>query len=435
MIEKLGLYMIPNLIRNRSVQNFIFLLTIQASNILISLISVPLLIQSIGLDQFGLVNLSLSVIVLANILVGFGYNLSAPREVALSHGDKNRLSHLVSNIVSGRVLLAFLASSLILLAALGGGMFSEYKWILVFSLLLLFSEATLPVWFFQGLEKMKLVSLANVFSKLLYLAAIVLVIHEPSQSKWVNFLMGISGLSINLLLLAYIHFQLEIKFLRPDFGKVIQSIRQNWLLFLSNVASYLSVNGGLIILSFFAQAEVLGMFSLAEKIAIVLRLFPSMLVQAVFPNASRLYAADQNSYHRYSRKIYGIGLLCGLGLTLLIFATAPLIISLLAKKPLPESVEYLRVLAFVPFLAVLNFPNVLLLLVKDQKKLLFRSSWLLAIYVVPACFWLTAKYGAMGLCFGLISAEVVSLIVGTMFNRLYNREDFFRLIGFRTKGD
>lgn len=435
MIEKLGLYLIPNLIRNRSVQNFIFLLTIQASNILISLISVPLLIQSIGLDQFGLVNLSLSVIVLANILVGFGYNLSAPREVALNQGNKDRLSHLVSNIVSSRVLLALVASTFIGIAALGWGMFSEYKWILLFSLLLLFSEATLPVWFFQGLEKMKLVSLANVFAKLLYLAGIVLFIHEPTQSKWVNFLMGLSGLGINLLLLAYIHFQMDIKFFRPEFGKVYQSIRENWLLFLSNVASYLSVNGGLIILSFFAQAQVLGMFSLAEKIAIVLRLFPSMLIQAVFPNASRLYAADRDAYHRYAKKIYFIGILCGLGLTSLTFAAAPLIIPLLAKKPLPESVDYLRILSFVPFLAVLNFPNVLLLLVKDQKKLLFRSSWLLAIYVVPACFWLTAKYGAMGLSFGLISVEVVSLFVGILFNWLYNREDFIRLIGFRSKRD
>lgn len=435
MIEKLGLYVIPNLIRNRSVQNFIFLLTIQASNILISLISVPLLIQSIGLDQFGLVNLALSVIVLANILVGFGYNLSAPREVALSQGDKVRLSHLVSNIVSSRVLLALLASSFIMLAALGGGMFAEYNWILVFSLLLLFSEATLPVWFFQGLEKMKLVSLANVFAKLLYLAGIVLFIHEPTQAKWVNFLMGLSGLGINLLLLAYIHFQLEIKFFRPEFGKVFQSIRENWLLFLSNVASYLSVNGGLIILSFFAQAQVLGMFSLAEKIAIVLRLFPSMVIQAVFPNASRLYAANRDAFHTYAKKIYVVAVVCGLGLTLLTFTAAPLIISLLAKKPLPESVEFLKILAFVPFLAVLNFPNVLLILVKDQKKLLFRSSWLLAIYVVPACFWLTSKFGATGLSFGLISVEVVSLFVGTLFNWLYNRADFYQLLGISAKAD
>lgn len=429
MIEKLGLYMIPNLIRNRSVQNFIFLLTIQASNILISLISVPLLIQSIGVDQFGLVNLALAVVVLANILVGFGYNLSGPRNVALCAGDKTLLSHLVSNIVSSRMLLATIATGIILLAAVGAGMFAEYKGILLLSLLLLFSEAALPVWFFQGLEKMKLVSLANVFSKLLYLTGIVLFIHEPSQSKWVNFLLGSSGLGINLLLLAYIHFQMDIRFYRPEFKKIFLSIKENWLLFLSNVASYVSVNGGLIILSFFARAEVLGMFSLAEKIAIVLRLFPSMLVQAVFPNASKLYVADRSAYLRYARKIYGIGLVCGLGLTLLAFTAAPWVIQLLAKKPLPESSQYLQILSLVPFLAFLNFPNILLLLVKDQKKLLFRTSWLLVGYMVPVCFFLASSYGAMGLCIGLVSTEVVSLLLCSALNFLYNRADFVGILG------
>ncbi|OYX17964.1 MAG: polysaccharide biosynthesis protein, partial [Algoriphagus sp. 32-45-6] len=82
MFEKLN-QLIPfgSFIRNKSIQNFLFLAIIQSSNVLISIISVPLLIQSIGVDQFGLVNLSLSVIILLNILVGFGYNLSAPRQV------------------------------------------------------------------------------------------------------------------------------------------------------------------------------------------------------------------------------------------------------------------------------------------------------------------------------------------------------------------
>ena len=80
MFEKLNL-LIPlgNFIRNKSIQNFLFLAFIQSSNVLISIISMPLLIQSIGVDQFGLVNLALSVIVLLNILVVFGYNLTAPR--------------------------------------------------------------------------------------------------------------------------------------------------------------------------------------------------------------------------------------------------------------------------------------------------------------------------------------------------------------------
>ena len=129
----------------------------------------PLLIQSIGLDQFGLVNLSLSVIILLNIMVGFGYNLSAPKDVAVNQQDKLALSHLVSNVFSGKILLAFLATLFILIGVYGLNLFKEYQVILLFSCLLLFSEATLPLWFFHGMEKMKLISITNIFSKLLFL--------------------------------------------------------------------------------------------------------------------------------------------------------------------------------------------------------------------------------------------------------------------------
>ncbi|MCR9084901.1 MAG: oligosaccharide flippase family protein, partial [Cyclobacteriaceae bacterium] len=187
MFEKLTLLPLSNFIRNKSIQNFLFLAIIQSSNVLISIISMPLLIQSIGVDQFGLVNLALSVIILLNILVGFGYNLSAPREVAVNQQNKEALSHLVSNVFSGKAMLAAIATLLILIGAFGLNLFQEYQLILVFSSLLLFSEATLPLWFFQGMEKMKLVSIANIFSKLLFLMGIVLFIHSPEQSQWVNF--------------------------------------------------------------------------------------------------------------------------------------------------------------------------------------------------------------------------------------------------------
>ena len=120
MFEKLNLLIpIGNFIRNKSIQNFLFLAIIQSSNVLISIISMPLLIQNIGVDQFGLVNLALSVIILFNIVVGFGYNLSAPREVAVNQVDKSALSHLVSNVFSAKILLATVATLLILFGIFG----------------------------------------------------------------------------------------------------------------------------------------------------------------------------------------------------------------------------------------------------------------------------------------------------------------------------
>jgi O-antigen/teichoic acid export membrane protein len=408
MFEKLNLLIpIGNFIRNKSIQNFLFLAVIQSSNILISIISMPLLIQSIGVDQFGLVNLALSVIILLNILIGFGYNLSAPREVALNQSDKSALSHLVSNIFSAKILLASLSALLILVGIYGLNLFQEYRLILVFSVLLLFSEATLPLWFFQGMEKMKLISIANIFSKLLYLMGIVLFIHSPEHSKWVNFLMGIFGLVINLSLLLYIHAFLGIRFYRPELLAIWKSLRENVLLFFSNLASYISINGGLIILSFYSPAATLGMYSLAEKVAMVLRLFPALIIQAIFPNASKLYHQDQVLFFQFLRKTYLKVLLGGLIISLGSFMAAPWIVQVLARSALQESTQYLRVLSFLPFLACINVGNITLMLVADLKELLFKASWMMCLYMIITSTLLTSHLGPIGLCYGILSTELV----------------------------
>jgi len=411
MFEKLSLLPLGHIIRNKSFKNFFFMSVIQSSNILISLMTMPLLIQSIGLDQFGLVNLSLSVIVLLNVLVVFGYNLSAPKDVALNQENKEALSHLVSNVFSAKLLLASFAAFLILLGVFGFNLFKEYQVILVFSILLLFSEATLPLWFFQGMEKMKLISITNIFSKLLFLLGIVLFIHRPDQSRWVNFLMGFFGLGINILLLFYIHIFLEIKFYRPQFSAIWKSIKENFILFLSGFASFISINGGLIILSFFSVAETLGMYSLAERVVMVLRLFPAMIIQAIYPNASKIYLKDEQAFFRFLKKIYVRVLIVGLLITAMTFLTAPWIIQILARKPLTESTEYLRILAFVPFLACLNVGNVTMILVADLKKLLFKASWMMCLYMVITASVLTSKYGGIGLCFAILSTEIVVFLI------------------------
>lgn len=410
MLEKLGLIPISEIIKNKSIQNFLFLAIIQSSNVLITIISMPLLIQGLGVDQFGLVNLALSVIVLLNIIVGFGYNLSAPREVAISQQNKEALSHIVSNIFSAKLALATIAGLAILIAVYGFGLFQNYQIILVYSLMLLFSEATLPLWFFQGMEKMKLVSIANIFSKLLFLMGIVLFIHSPEMSKWVNFMMGIFGLLINLSLLAYIHIFLQIKFYRPQFSAIWASLKENLLLFFSNLTGYMSVNGGLIIFSFFTGAETLGMYSLAERVVMVLRIFPPMVIQAILPNASKLYNHKKNEFFKFLMRIYRNMLGFSILISLSSYFLAPFTIEVLAKSSYSQSILFLQVLSFVPFLSCLNAANVTLLLVANLKKILFKVGWIVCLYMVIASTILTYYFEGVGLCFGILTTEIIAYI-------------------------
>ncbi|MBM3426426.1 MAG: flippase [Bacteroidetes bacterium] len=428
MFEKINL-LVPfgNFIRNKSLQNFLFLALIQSSTVLISIISMPLLIQSIGAEQFGWVNLSLSVIIVFNILVGFGFNLSAPREVALNQSNKAELSQLVSNIFSAKLLLAAFSTGLILLGAYGFNLFEGYRHILVLSVFLLFSEASFPLWFFQGMEKMKLVSVATIFSKLLFLMGLVLVIHKPEQSHWVNFLLGISGLGVNLCLLLYIHVILDIRFFSPQFSSIWKNLKDNVLLFFSNLASHISINGGLIILSFFASAATLGMYSLAERVVMILRLFPALIIQAIFPNSSKLYQADQTSFFYFLKKVYFGTLGIAALISVATYLAAPWIIQVLSRGQLGDAVGYLRLLAFIPFLASLNVGNVTILLVTNLRDLLFRTSWMFCAYMICASTVLTHFYGAVGLCYGILSTELMVFFI-SLFLLYRHKKDL--LYGF-----
>ncbi len=411
MLNKPGPFSFLNLIRHKSFHNFIFLLIIQSSNVLISLVSMPLLIQALGVDQFGLVNLALSVIFLANVWVTFGYNLSGPREIAINQENPHVLSLVVSKVLFSKVLLALVACLIVVVGIFIFGFFADYQVILFFSLLLLFSEATASGWFFQGLEKMRMVSVANIFSKLLYLLALILFINGPDDAKWVNLYLGGTALGINLLLLLLIHYRLEVKLYLPRISEILRSYKENFVLFLSGLAGHFSAHGGLIVLSFFAGATILGMFSLAERISMVLRMVPALVTQAIYPNASKLYQNDLWSFHHFLSKSYRAALGFSALITLSVCLFAPQIIWVLSRDSYQASIEFLRILAFVPFFASFNIANMVILLVADQRRILFKSTWIVGVYMIIAATLLSYFFGGAGLAYALVSTELITFVV------------------------
>lgn len=411
MLNKLRWFNISHLIRHRSLQNFIFLSVIQSSNILVSLVSMPLLIHALGVDRFGLVNLAFSVIYLANVGVTFGYNLSGPREIAVNQESKARLSEVASTVFSSKTILAAFIGTVLTVLIYGFGFFSAYKEILFFSLLLLFSEATASAWMFQGLEKMKMVSIANLAARLLYLLALVLFVTRPEDAKWANFYLGATALGMNVLLLLFIHDGLKINLLLPKWRQINRSLKENFSLFASGLAGHVSVHGGLVILSFFAEAALLGMYSLAERIAMVLRMVPTLLTQAVYPNASKLFQTDLDAFYNFTGKFYRASLAVSLMITLLVLLLAPQIIWLLSNEHLKSSIIFLRILAFVPFLATLNVANMILMLVSDQKSTLLHSAWISGLYMVVAAAVLAFFFGGQGLAYTLLSTEMITFAV------------------------
>jgi PST family polysaccharide transporter len=164
----------------------------------------------------------------------------------------------------------------------------------------------------------------------------------------------------------------------------------------------------------------------------VLRIFPSLVIQSVYPNASKLFKNDRARFYSSSSKVFYTTLLISLAISFAVFFLAPTVIYLLSREFLDESIRILKILAFVPVLASLNIFNIIVFLIKDQKNLMFRTSWMMCFFMMVTSVLLTQTFGAEGLAFSMLFTELIVFIISTILNLKYNRE-VFREMFFKTK--
>lgn len=402
--------------KNRSFRNFLSLSFIQGSNMLVGILATPMIFGAVGEEQFGLITLALSIVMLLNVFVSYGYHMSGPRKVALDSKDSLKLSGLFSTILFSKGVLAFFCIGVIGLLIFYFGAFSNYSLILLFSLPLVLSEVVFPLWLLQGLERMKMLSIGNLIAKVIYVLLLYFFVQKIEDGYKVNFLLGVSALVVNIFLIILIRRKWKINLTLVKTKYVVQSIKENGYLFFSSLAGHISVNSGVIILSNIVTDSALGVYSLAQKVPFLIRMLPILVAQSMLPKASRLYRDDKNAFITSIANAYRLTLIISLLVSVVTLIFSNHIIHFLSAGTNTKAIEILNVMSFIPFLSALNIGNMLLVLSSDSKKLLFTSTWIstlvmLFLGVIGSCL-----FGVLGMSYALLLTELLTFLIQTFVN-------------------
>jgi len=393
------------------IKNFFNLIINQGINILIALLATRILFSTLGESQYGLVNLALSVVLLSSITVSYGYHLNGPKRIALFRDESAKKETLINEIIATRIIIAFGMAIILFCLTYFFGFFKSYAALLYYSLILLFSQALFPMFYFQGNDKIAWASLVNAFAKGAYLLLIVLFIKIPEDATYVNFLFGITALIVYIVTWIIIYKKEKIKWVWVSIHNIKKRFVENFQFFISSIAGHVSIHGGLIILSNFVNNSVLGEFALAQKIALLMRMVPVFFTQAILQKASILFKSDKAEFKRYVNLIFIIGLSITFAMGLIAVIFSNWIIFLLAGSQVLYSETILKILAFIPFMSMLNFNNMIKILVDEKKHLLTKATWLTAIVMLILATIGGYYYGGYGLSIALVITEIVSFIV------------------------
>jgi len=404
------------------VENFSSLTVFQMLNILIPLISYPYLIRVLGLETYGLVVFAQAVIGYLLIITGFGFEISATKEVSVYRENKEKLSEIVSSIfiIKGVLFVLTLSALTIFLNFMSRANGNESLFLLTMWICL--SDFMIPIWYFQGIEKMKYITYISVVSRLFFVGMIFIFIRSSGDYLLVPIINGLGALIAGVVSLTIVFKIHNVRFKIQSADVLLYYLKDSLPIFLSNVSVRLYVSTNRVIIGAYLGMSDLAYYDLGEKIVSLLKIPQSIISQTLFPQISK----DKNI--NFVRKAFMISLFLNFCLAIVVLAFSKSIVVLLAGKEMLPSVIVLNILALsVPIIAISNVIGVQILIpfgkVKAFSRIIFASG---LIYLFQMFFvWLLWDVNIYSLATITVTTEIV--VTALMFYT-YKNIDFGKKI-------
>jgi len=154
--------------RKRLLSNFFSLSALQVVNSLLPLIVVPYLYTTLGANKFGLIVFAQVVVSYFGLFVNYGFNFSATKEISVHRDNKRKISEIYSSVTTIKFVFTVSAFLAFLLMIFNIDRFSEDWKLYLFTFGSIIESILFPVWFFQGMERMKYITLLNITAKLIF---------------------------------------------------------------------------------------------------------------------------------------------------------------------------------------------------------------------------------------------------------------------------
>ena len=334
--------------------NFSYLLILEVLNRTLGLITLPYLLRVIGVEHYGILAFATATLSYFALIIDYGFNLTATREVAINRGNQQKLTEIFSAVISIRLGLVLLSFVLLFLMVTQIPFFVQHRMIYLYSFGATIGGAFFPVWFFQGMEKMKFITFFNVISKGAVVPLIFLLIKEPADFYWVPIFYAAASIAIALLSLLLVRFKFGIRFKFQRFKTLHYYWKQAHTIFITNVAISLYLQTNVFLLGLLTNNQAVGIYSAADRIVTGVNSILTPISQSLFPHISKKIESGKENTLSFIRKVLRYLAPGILIISLLLCLFAKTIVELIYGHAVASAIPVLRIMAFLPLIVLMS---------------------------------------------------------------------------------
>ena len=382
---------------------------LNAVNIVLQLITLPYILGVVGKANYGIYAYVFMVIQYIILFSTYGFNFSATKQISQLRDDNSAVTRIYNAVIGCKTVIALVL--VLAVVACSRWVFEESIGFEMFLLGtgMILGDIMNPVWLFQGMEKMKYMTLVNSTSKILFTVLVFFVVRSVDDFYLLILLNSCGYLLAGILSLVLARKQFKVRIALPGVRDMIAQFKDGGAMFGSTFGMNLYRNAHVLILKHLASNEAVGLFSAAEK---VIHGFQSVIqpaAQALFPHVSlRFKGRSVKENVALMKKVMLPFVGFAFVAALFVYIFAPWISDVLCGTEFRECVPLIRIMSLVIIFGEVNcIAGIVGLVNMDRQNYFFRSVLIAGVCSCLITLALVKGYGAYAGAVSLSASEAL----------------------------
>ncbi|GAB4043925.1 oligosaccharide flippase family protein [Spirosoma litoris] len=320
------------------ISNFGYLSILQIFNLIVPIITYPYLIKVLGAEIYGTIIYTQTVVGYLVIVINFGFNTIGTKEISEHRNDVAKTTEICSSIFIIKGAL-FIASCLILyIYILQSNQPTNIRILYYLNLSQCMYEFLFPLWYFQGVEKMKYITIITLINRIIFLILIFILIRSKNDFLLFPAILGIGSI-LSCVIGLKIAGKNGLKFTWQPLVVLIAYIRKAYVIAISYSMNIFRVNLNVMLIKHYFSYTEVAYFDLAIKIMTIGTTFLDLISQSVFPRMSQIKDI------KFLKKIILMSLIVAVLMMVIVQLFAPYIVEILGGGGMYTAINFTRLLA------------------------------------------------------------------------------------------
>ena len=274
-------------LNNPMATNFISLVLLQGVNYLLPLLSFPFLFRILGVERYGLVTFGYALMQYFVMFTDFGFNLSATKYISQHRNNLRAINAYLNSAMIGRVVLCFISFIVLLVLISTFDKFRSESTLYILFFGIIIGNVMFPMWFFQGMENMKYITIFNIVAKSLSFIPFFIFIRGPEDYLYVPICYSVGFILAGLVSLCIVYYKMGMRWYITPASQIKCALKDSSTYFLSRASTSLFTTSNSFLLGLVCGNTAVGYYSAAEKLYQAYNQLLSPFTGVLFPHIAK----------------------------------------------------------------------------------------------------------------------------------------------------